>query len=126
MLKIYLQTVEYEVHNENQIIKLSSDRDYVIRDEDVAVPKTIELGVYTNEAHKAYAHSSNVVQKKKGKLAYFYGWPYEVYFKEWVAPDAKLVLRITYNEGNCSMKELMNLPATDVIAYLKQEYIMPS
>lgn len=129
MLKIYLRTIQYEIHNEGKIAKLNSSSCYVIRTEDVAVPKTIELGAYTDEAHRVYVYSSDVKQKKKGKLSYYYGWPCEVYLREWDAPNAKLVLHVTYEEDDCSMKELMTLPVTDVIAYLKQEgmnLIVPS
>jgi hypothetical protein len=129
MLKIYLRTIKYEIHNENKIAKLNSRSCYVIRDEEIAVPKTIELGAYTDEAHRAYVYSSDVKQKKKGLQAYYYGWPSEVYLEEWKAPNAKLVMHVAYKEDDCSMKELMTLPVTDVIAYLKQEgmnLIIPS
>lgn len=121
MLKIYLRTIKYEIHNDGKTVKLNTNSCYVIRDEDVAVPKTIELGAYTNEAHRAYVYTSDLKQKKKGKLAYYYGWPCEICLKEWKAPDAKLVMHVTYEEDDCSMRELMTLPANDVIAYLKQE-----
>ena len=121
MLKIYLRTIKYEIHNDGKTVKLNDNCCYVIRDEEVAVSKTIELGAYTDEAHRVYVYSSDVKQKKKGKQAYYCGWPCEVYLKEWEAPDAKLVLNVTYKKDDCSMKELMTLPASDVVAYLKQE-----
>lgn len=121
MLKIYKRTIEYELHNEGCVKELNRDTEYVIRDEKNATPKTIEFGAYTDKAHEAYIFSSELKQKKKGKLSYFYGWPSEFYLREWKAPNAKLVMHISYKESSCSMKYLMTLPATDVIAYLKQE-----
>lgn len=121
MLKIYLRTIKYEIHNEDRIAKLNTYSCYAIRDEEIAFSKTIELGAYTDEAQRAYAYSSDLTQKKKGKLAYYCGWPSSVYLRQWKAPDAKLVMHLTYEEDDCSVKELMTLPAPDVIAYLKQE-----
>lgn len=115
MLKIYLRTIKYEIHNEDKTVKLNTDVCYVIRGEEIAVPKTIELGAYTDEAHRVYVYSSDLSQKKKGKKACYYGWPCEVYLKEWKAPNAKLVLHVTYEEDDCSMKELMTLPATELL-----------
>lgn len=129
MLKIYLRTLKYKIHNDGKIVKLNSHSHYVVRDEEVAVSKTVELGAYTDKAHKAYVYTSDVKQKKKGKQAYYCGWPCDVCLKEWKAPDAKLILHVTYEENDCSMKELITLPASDVIAYLKQEgmnLVMPS
>lgn len=129
MLKIYLCTIKYEIHNENKVKELATDSDYVIINEDEAVPETIELGAYTVEAQKKYVYASDLRKKKKGMFAYFYGWPYEIYLREWDAPNAKLVIHLSYEEAWCSMKRLMELPANDVIAYLKQEgmnLVMPS
>jgi len=123
MLKIYHWRIKYEIHNENKKVKIATDSGYAIENECDAINKTVELGAYTSEAHKAYAYSSELKQKKKGRTAYFYGWPTEVYLREWKAPDAKLVLYITYEETDCSLTELMKLPSSDVIAYLKQEGI---
>lgn len=129
MLKIYLCRTEYEIHNENKTVFLNTYSDYVVKDEDAAKPTTIELGAYTDEAQHKYAYSSSVCQKKKGRHARFWGWPNEVYLDEWKAPDAKLVMHITYKEKECSMREFMRLPVSEVIAYLKQEglnLVMPS
>ena len=123
MLKIYLRKAKYEIHNENKIVELTSYSDYAIRDEGTIAAKSVELGAYTEEAHNRYIWTSRLEQKKKGKYAYFYGWPREVYLREWDAPNAKLVIHITYREDYCSMNELMELSAPDVIAYLKQEGI---
>lgn len=129
MLKIYLRTIKYEIHNEDKVVKLNTNSEYVIRDEEIAIPKTIELGVYTDEAHRVYVYTSDLRERKKGKLAYYWSWEHEVYLREWKAPNAKLVMHVTYEEDSCSMQELMDHPATDVIAYLKQEgmnLILPS
>jgi hypothetical protein len=121
MLKIYLRTIKYEIHNEDRVVKLNTNSEYVIRDEEIAVSKTIELGAYTSQAQNAYVYDCDIDQKKKGKRAYYGGWPTEVYLREWKAPNAKLVMHVTYEEDPCSMSYLMKLPANDVIAYLKQE-----
>lgn len=121
MLKIYKRTIKYELHNEGCVKELNVDTEYVIRDEKSVAPKTAEFGAYTEKAHEAYIFCSELKQKKKGKLSYFYGWPSEFYLREWDAPNAKLVMHVSYKESSCSMRRLMELPATDVIAYLKQE-----
>lgn len=121
MLKIYLCTVQYEIHNDGKIVHLNTDSDYVICDTTIAVPKTKSYGAYTNEAQGVYVFASRLEQKRKGKSAYFYGWPMDVTLQQWRAPNAKLVAHVTYKECNCSMQQLMKLPVDDVIAYLKQE-----
>lgn len=117
MLKIYLCTVEYYLQNEY----LSTDYSYVIRDEAVAVEKTKEWSAYTEEARSAYNRICEWKQTKKGIKTIYWTWDGPVYAKQWVDPGAKLIAYITYQETSCSMKKLMELPATDVIAYLKQE-----
>lgn len=121
MLKIYLRTVEYGLHNGDQIIYLSTNSDYVIKDEEEAHNKTAEFGAYTEDAKDAYCHSCELTQTKKGMKAYYWTWDRSVFAKEWIAPNAKLVAHITYKEASCSMKRFMQLPVNDVIAYLKQE-----
>lgn len=120
MLKIYLRTIKYEIHNEDQVAHLFSDSHYVIRDEEIATTKTLDWDAYTTEAENAYAGECCIKQKKKGKTALYYAWD-SVYLKQWKMPNAKLVMHVTYKEDDCSMKRLMTLPVTDVIAYLKQE-----
>jgi hypothetical protein len=129
MLKLYLCKVKYELRNKDQVMSLESDANYVIRDEEVAVPTTKELGAYTDTASRAYPYSCDMRKTRKGTKAIYWTWNGVVYAKEWIAPDAKLVMYIDYEESWCSMKRLMELPAPDVIAYLKQEGLnltMPS
>lgn len=121
MLKIYLRTLKYEIHNEDKVVELNTHSHYVIRNENDAVPEVIEFGAYTDEAHAKYIYDSYVKQTRNGKRSYFYGWPREVYLREWDAPNAKLVIHIAHKDKSCTMKELMDLPADEVIAYLKQE-----
>ena len=121
MLKIYLCNIEYELHNNGRIINLSTDSQYAIIDEESAIPRTVEFGAYTEDAVNAYSHSCELQKTRKGIKAFYWTWDCPVYAKEWVAPDAKLVVNISYKEEPCSMKRLMELPATDVIAYFKQE-----
>lgn len=121
MLKIYLCTVEYELHKGGSVIHLSTWSDYVIRDEENAYSKTKEFGAYTEEAQQAYCHTCELTQTKKGIKAYYWTWDRSIYAEEWIAPDAKLVAHASYKETSCSMERLMKLPAPDVIAYLKQE-----
>lgn len=121
MLKIYRCTIKYELHNDNKIIDLSTETQYVIRDESEVTPKTKEFGAYTDEAADVYNHSYNFRPTKKGMRASCWTWDSTVYLNEWQAPDAKLVVHLSYEEESCTMKQLMNLKATDVIAYLKQE-----
>ena len=129
MLKIYLCELKYELQDENRIIHLSTNTHYEIADEVAAVPKTIEFGAYTEEAANVYVHSCELRETKKGIKAEYWTWEGTVYAKEWIAPNVKLVVHIAYKESSCSMKRLMELPAPDVIAYLKQEGLnltMPS
>ena len=121
MLKIYLCHTEYELHNKDQKKYLCSNSHYVIRDESVAVAKTVEWGAYTEEAKDAYDYTCELRQTKKGIKAMYWNWDGGVYAKEWLAPDAKLVAYVSYEEKSCSAGHLLKLPATDVIAYLKQE-----
>ena len=121
MLKIYLCTVEYYLQAGDKIKYLSSDSSYVIRDESEAVEKTKEWGAYTEEAINAYNHHCEWKQTKKGMKVIYWNWNYDICVKEWLAPNAKLVAHITYKESSCTAGHLLKLPATDVIAYLKQE-----
>lgn len=121
MLKIYLCTVEYFLQNEDQLKHLSTDTAYVIRDESDAITKIREWGAYTEEARNAYNHTCEWKQTKKGMKTIYWTWDGAIYAKEWIAPNAKLVAYCSYEEKSCSMRCLMELPASDVIAYLKQE-----
>lgn len=123
MLKIYLRRTKFELRNHDELIDLDPWSKIVIKDDAEAVSKTIEYGAYTDEAKKAYVSGCVFHQKKKGIKAFYWKWEGGAILKEWLAPDAKLIKYITYEEYSCSMKELMNLPTTDVIAYLKQEGI---
>lgn len=121
MLKIYWRTVECEIHDKNKVINLGKSCNYVIKDEKLAVSKTTEFGVYTDEAHKAYPWSSGVQQKKRGRVVYYDAWLDESYLREWKSPDATLVVYTTYEEASCPTREFMKMDVADVIAYLKQE-----
>ena len=129
MLKIYERTISYEIHNEDKFIDLYSNSHYVIRDEEIAYDKTLEFDAYGTEAKNAYTGYCCIKPKKKGKVAYYESWYNYAHLKQWKHPDAKLIMHVTYKEDSCSMKALMDLPTTDVIAYLKQEgmnLVMPS
>lgn len=129
MLKIYLCTVEYSLLNGDHDEHLSTHTGFVIRDECEAVTKTEEWNAYTKEAMRAYNHSCEWKQTRKGMKTIYWTWDGPICIKEWRAPDVKLVANVSYKESSCSMAELMKLPATDVIAYLKQEGLnlpMPS
>lgn len=129
MLKIYLCTTEFYLRDKDYKTYLHTDTRYVIRDESVAVNKTKEWNAYTKEAKDAYDSSCNLLEKRKGIKALYWTWEGPVYAREWIAPDAKLVANISYKEKSCSAGHLLKLPATDVIAYLKQEgmnLVMPS
>ena len=121
MLKIYLCHTEYEIHSGDQIKYLCGNSHYVIRDESVAVAKTVEWGAYTEEAKDAYDFSCDLRMTRKGMKASYWTWDDYVTIKEWLAPDAKLVAHVSYEEKSCSAGYLLKLPVTDVIAYLKQE-----
>lgn len=123
MLKIYLRTTQYELYTGKYTIDLITSRDYVIRDESFAVDKTFELGAYTSKAQFNYDFICEMRQTKKGVKAKYWHDGYYTCVKQWKEPDAKLVLHCSYEEAWCSMKHLMDLPADDVIAYLKQEGI---
>ena len=123
MLKIYLMKHKYELHGKNRIIKLSTSSNYVIRDEEKAVNGTMEFDAYTEEADDMYNYEVKLSQTKKGMRASYWTWDSIVYARQWIEPDAKLVIHIDYEETSCSMRKLMELPAIDVIAYLKQECI---
>jgi hypothetical protein len=123
MLKIYLRTTQYELHTKKHITELISSRHYVIRDESFAVDKTFELGAYTTTAQHEYDFICDMHQTKKGIKAKYWHDDYYTCVKQWKEPDAKLVLYCSYEETSCSMKRIMELPAPDVIAYLKQEGI---
>ena len=121
MLKIYLRTTEYELHMSKHIIKLITSRDYVIRDESFAVDKTFELGAYTDRAKTNYDFICDMRRTKKGIKATYWADGGYTCVRQWKEPEAKLILHCSYEPYSCSMKRLMELPAPDVIAYLKQE-----
>ena len=123
MLKIYLMRLRYELHGKDKIINLSTSSNYVIRDEVNAIDDTIAISAYTKEAVDMYNYEAKLHQTKKGMRASYWTWNSMVYAKQWMEPDAKLVVHVAYTETSCSMRKLMELPAIDVIAYLKQECI---
>ena len=121
MLKIYLMKLKYELHTKDTTIDLSTSSGYVIQDEAKAINDTIELGAYTKEASDMYNYEVGLRQTKKGIRASYWTCDSMFYLKQWIVPDAKLVVHLVYEEASCSMRKLMELPAQDVIAYLKQE-----
>ena len=123
MLKIYTRHNQYELCGGTRSIELSSLNKLCIMEESEAVDKTTEYDAYTMDAVRAYDLNATLKQKAKGTKALY--WTYEgiVYAKQWKVPDAKLIVHSTYEESWCSLKRLMDLPASDVIAYLKQEGI---
>lgn len=123
MLKIYHWHNEYKLCDDNKSIRLSSLGDLCIKDEYEAVEKIEEFGAYTKEASKAYCSNTEFKQKRKGIKAIYWTYDGAVYAKQWIAPEAKLVVHSSYEETSCSMKQLMKLDADKVIAYLKQEGI---
>lgn len=123
MLKIYHWHNDYELRNGNHTIRLSSLGGICIKEESEAVNKTEEFGAYTKEASRAYCSNTEFKQKRKGIKAIYWKYDGAVYAKQWLVPDAKLVVSSSYEETSCSMKELMELSAPDVISYLKQEGI---
>ena len=123
MLKIYLRTTQYELHTGKHAVDLITSRHYVIRDESSAVDKTIELGAYTDKAWHNYDFICEMRQTRKGVKVNYWHDGYYTCVKQWKEPEAKLILHCSYEETTCSMKRLMELPAPDVIAYLKQEGI---
>ena len=123
MLKIYLCTLDCELHTKNKKISIGKYTYYNIENECNAITKTTEFSAYSDDAMKIYNHVGVCIihNKRKGKVV-TYDYYGDVYcLKEWIEPDAKLVASLSYKEQSCSMERLMKLPATDVIAYLKQE-----
>lgn len=123
MLKIYHWHNEYELQNGKCSIRLSSLDGLCIKDESEAVDQTQEFNAYTKEASKAYCSNVEFKYKHRHKGIRALYWTYDgpVYIKQWIAPNAKLIVHSSYEEVFCSMKQLMDLPAPEVIAYLKQE-----
>jgi hypothetical protein len=121
MLKIYRATIVYELETKKQKALLDSHSYFIIKEEKNVVSTYQEFGAYSEEAAKAYLNGCDIYEKRKGRRALYMSWPSEVWVNEWSEPDAKLIVRATYKETSCSMQQLMKLPATDVIAYLKQE-----
>ena len=123
MLKIYLVRMKYELHGKNKIMKLSTSSHYAIKEESDAIDDTIAFDAYTEDASDMYNYEVKLSQTRKGMMASYWTWDSMVYTRQWIEPDAKLVIHIDYDEVSCSMRKLMELPAIDVIAYLKQECI---
>ena len=123
MLKIYHWYNEYELRNGDRTIRLSSLGGLCIKDESEAVAQTQEFNAYTKEASKAYCSNVEFKYKHrhKGIRALYWTYDGQVYARQWIAPNAKLVVHSSYEEVSCSMKQLMELDADKVIAYLKQE-----
>lgn len=120
MLKIYRRHIRYDLHNNDEVIHLDTFGSTVILDDSEAVAKTQTFGAYTDEATKAYSYY-DLKQTRKGIKIIYWKWDGCAVLKQWIAPDAKLVNSVSYREYDCTMKELMTLPSSFVIAYLKQE-----
>jgi hypothetical protein len=123
MLKIYLAKLKCELHIKNKIKHIGEKTYYTILDESDADTKTKEFSVYSDDATQLYRYVGPcaVYNKRKGMVAVYEYFLDTYTIKEWVDPDAKLVANLSYKEHSCSMEKLMTLPATDVIAYFKQE-----
>ena len=121
MLKIYLSETEYALNYGDKIYCLRSRYGLCIKDESEAVDDIQEFGAYTKEAFDAYPSIVEYKECRKGMKAIYWTYDGPVYTKQWVAPNAKLVMSSSYEETSCSMKQLMDLPSDKVIAYLKQE-----
>lgn len=132
MLKIYLCTVHYELHSGDKKCQLGTWDYFVIADENHVSTHTKMWSAYSEDAAKVYGGGCHIYEKKKGRTARYTllsDFMRDATLKEWEEPNAQLVAHISYKERACSMKHLMTLPATDVIAYLKQEglnLVMPS
>ena len=129
MLKIYLRRSKFELHNNDELINLGTFTTTVIREESEAVSETVELGAYTEAAEKSFYPDCEFFQKRKGIKAIYWKRDGCAVLKQWLAPNAKLIRYRAYTEYSCSMSELMKLPVSNVIAYLKQEgmnLILPS
>jgi hypothetical protein len=121
MLKIYRATITYELETTKQKNLLDSHSYFIIKEEKDVISTYQEFSAYSEEAAKVYLNGCDIYEKKKGRRAVYRGWPSDIWVSEWLEPDAKLIVHISYKEKSCSMHELMKLDVNDVIAYLKQE-----
>ena len=126
MLKIYRWTNKYELCNDKYHKQLSTLTGLCIKDESDAVDTILEYDAYTKAASRAYCKNAELKQKRKGIKAIYWTYDGAVYAKQWLAPNAKLIVHCSYEEDSCSMSRLMELNAPDVIAYLKQEGLILS
>jgi hypothetical protein len=122
MLKIYSVKITYELRIGNKIEPLDTYQNFTIEEEKDAITTAAVFGAYSEEAAKIY-DGCDIYEKKKGRRAVYRGWPSDIWINEWSEPDAKLIVRLSYEEESCSMQQLLELDANDVIAYLKQEYL---
>lgn len=122
MLKIYRKTVIHEIHNHEEKCTIAHSSFYTIEDEDNIQPIMKEYSLYSDEAKDA-CFDLYVDDSKRGRVARAYAMLGCYKFEQWKKPDAKLIKYVHYKEQSCSMKELWNLNANKVIAYLKQEGI---
>ena len=123
MLKIYLAHIDYELHTKNKTYYIGDKTYHTILDEAEAEIKTKEVSAYSDEAARLYRYVGPcaVYNKGKGMVAVYEYFLDSYTIKEWVDPEVTLVATLSYKEHSCSMEKLMKLPATDVIAYFKQE-----
>ena len=129
MLKVYWRGTTYGLRNEDHVICLKTIYNLCIKDESEAIDEIKEFDAYTEEAFDAYPSCVEYKECRKGMKVIYWTFDGPVYAKQWIAPNTKLVMSSSYEETSCSMKQLMDLRADKVIAYLKQEglnLVMPS
>ena len=122
MLKIYRKTIINEIHRDDTRFSVSHDSFYTIEDEDYTQASIREYNLYSDEIQNVYI-APDIYDKKRGRVVYVYSDDGLLKFKQWKAPNVKLLQYIYYKEQSCSMNELFRLNADKVIAYLKQEGI---
>ena len=120
MLKIYLKTISHEIHNDGAEYKVRHSSFYTIEDDAVAHAYTKEHSLYDDNITHVLSYYQSY-DRKRGRVAWVYGDDYYLKFKQWKAPNAKLIEHVSYKDHSCSMNALCRLPADKVIAYLKQE-----
>lgn len=119
MLKIYLKKIDRIINDGPMTYGVDMIRQYVIADEANAKSYSREYNIYSDRI----SHNCCYYETRRGSVVTVYGRDCFLKFKSWKHPGIKLIEIVEYVERPCSMKELMHLPAPDVIAYLKQEGI---
>lgn len=122
MLKIYLKKVDRIINDGPMTYGVDMIHKYVIADEANAKSYSREYNIYSDGIN-SISHNCCYYETKRGPVVTVYGRDCFLKFKSWKHPGLKLIEIVEYVERPCSMKELMRLPAPDVIAYLAQEGI---